>query len=96
MQQIDVARVRAIWSGHGWAPELVDQAIGTFDIERFAHTYFADRSGRPWEPREYQRPSLRSIVPRKVHQDGRDVGKTSEIEIVVCWAIMMSPVVLIA
>ncbi len=86
MQQTDV--VRAKWSGHGLAPEIVDRGIGTVDIEQFANMYFADRSGRPWEPREYQLPSLHSFVPRKVHQDGRDVGKTSEIEIVVCWAML--------
>lgn len=50
-----------------------------------------DRYGKPWRVRDYQAESLRSLHDRKVHQDGRDVGKTSEIEIIVCWAMMMYP-----
>ena len=89
MNHTDV--VRAKLSGRGWTPDVVDEVIETADIEQFAYRYFVDRSGRPWEAREYQMPSLRSAGPRKVHQDGRDVGKTSEIEIIVCWAMMMMP-----
>lgn len=36
--------------------------------------------------REYQQASLNSYAPRKVHCDGRDVGKTCEIELIAVWA----------
>ncbi len=57
----------------------------------FARRFFRDRDGNPWEPRPYQLQSLESNAPRKVHRDGRDVGKTSEIEITACWAAMALP-----
>jgi hypothetical protein len=41
--------------------------------------------------RPYQRPSLESNAERKIHCDGRDVGKTSEIEIIAAWASLMMP-----
>ena len=41
--------------------------------------------------RGYQSKSLDSRAPRKVHCDGRDVGKTSEIEIVAAWASLTMP-----
>jgi len=91
MEQFDIARIRNRWLDTGLAPELVDRAVETFDIEEFAGRFFTDRRGRPWRPRDYQRPSLCSRKPRKVHQDGRDVGKTSEIEIIACWAMMVLP-----
>ncbi len=51
-----------------------------------------DAQGRPWRVRDYQRRSLESFSVRKVHCDGRDVGKTSEIEITAVWsALMMRP-----
>jgi len=57
----------------------------------FARRCFTDRDGNPWEPRPYQIPSLESNAPRKVHRDGRDVGKTSEIELTACWAALALP-----
>ncbi len=45
----------------------------------------------PWEPREYQRASLESKAERKVHCDGRDVGKTAEIELITSWASVSCP-----
>lgn len=61
------------------------------DRVRFAGSCFTDGSGGPWRARGYQRRSLRSTAARKVHCDGRDVGKTTEIEIVVCWAMVARP-----
>ncbi|MCP4639515.1 MAG: hypothetical protein GY851_03740, partial [bacterium] len=52
----------------------------------FANMFMEDAAGRPWEVRDYQRASLESCADRKVHCDGRDVGKTSEIEILAAWA----------
>ncbi|MDZ4858717.1 MAG: hypothetical protein SGI88_07015, partial [Candidatus Hydrogenedentes bacterium] len=41
--------------------------------------------------RGYQGLSLESRALRKVHCDGRDVGKTSEIEIIAAWASVAMP-----
>ena len=57
----------------------------------FARRYLRDRDGNPWQVRAYQRQSLESRALRKVHCDGRDVGKTSEIEIIACWAMVACP-----
>jgi len=57
----------------------------------FALRYMRNEKGRPWHVREYQQDSLESNAPRKVHCDGRDVGKTSEIEIIAAWASVMRP-----
>lgn len=59
--------------------------------EEFAATFLTDRNGQPWQVRDYQRGSLESRAFRKVHCDGRDVGKTAEIEIIACWAIVAYP-----
>jgi len=58
---------------------------------QFAAQYFRDKNGQPWTPRPYQLNSLHSDAPRKIHCDGRDVGKTTEIEIIACWAMMNLP-----
>jgi hypothetical protein len=57
----------------------------------FAHRYFVDRNDEAWIPRGYQAKSLESQALRKVHCDGRDVGKTMEIEIVAAWAMINKP-----
>lgn len=59
--------------------------------EWFASHFFRDTAGNPWSVREYQRGSLESHALRKVHCDGRDVGKTSEIEIIAAWAMLACP-----
>ncbi len=59
--------------------------------EWFAARYLRDPGGNPWSVRDYQRPSLESRALRKVHCDGRDVGKTSEIEIIAAWAMVACP-----
>lgn len=57
----------------------------------FAASYFPGREGAPWQVRDYQRASLESRTHRKVHCDGRDVGKTTEIEIIACHAMVDLP-----
>jgi hypothetical protein len=57
----------------------------------FAQQVICDAAGNPWVPREYQVGSLESYAPRKVHCDGRDVGKTAEIEIMAAWAMASRP-----
>ena len=58
---------------------------------RFAREHLTDPHGKPWKARDYQRHSLESRALRKVHCDGRDVGKTAEIEIAACWAMAACP-----
>lgn len=57
----------------------------------FAERHFQDRRGTPWKPREYQRNSLNSTAARKLHCCGRDVGKTTEIEIMALWFLNHCP-----
>ena len=58
---------------------------------RFTGDFLTDRQGNSWKVREYQRESLESYAARKVHCDGRDVGKTTEIELTALWASMACP-----
>lgn len=57
----------------------------------FAEQFFQGRGGAPWQVRDYQRDSLNSRALRKVHCDGRDVGKTTEIEVITSWAMIACP-----
>lgn len=57
----------------------------------FAHDVVADRDGGRWAVRDYQLDSLNSNALRKVHCDGRDVGKTTEIVLLVLWASVACP-----
>jgi hypothetical protein len=66
--------------------ERIRQSEAVFDRERFAYEHLRGRRGEPWEVRDYQRESLACFMPRKVHCDGRDVGKTAEIEVIASWA----------
>lgn len=59
--------------------------------ERFAAEFLRHPSGAPWEVRDYQRVSLESRATRKVHCDGRDVGKTTEIEIIAAHTMLCCP-----
>lgn len=68
---------------------LLLQLLG--DRVLFAYRFFRDRDGKRWRVRNYQIESLQSNALRKVHCDGRDVGKTSEIEIIACWAMLNCP-----
>lgn len=58
---------------------------------RFASEFLRDRDGAPWSARDYQVGSLESYGLRKVHCDGRDVGKTTEIELMALWASVACP-----
>ena len=80
--------------------QLQAQGLSTQDAQRwlalqdrvtFVETFFCDRADSPWQVRDYQRDSLNSQAPRKVHCDGRDVGKTTEIEAIACWAMVACP-----
>ena len=89
--------------GLDWAiagKELKARGFKTGEIETwtnqhhraaFAGAWLRDAKGRPWRAREYQRNSLESRAWRKVHCDGRDVGKTTEIEIIAAWAMVHCP-----
>ncbi len=70
----------------GWTEERIRASEAIYDREQFAHANVTDRRGDAWVSREYQRRSLACYLPRKVHSDGRDVGKTAEIEIMALWA----------
>lgn len=75
--------------------QLTDEQIAAWlDLhrrERFARRFILAPDGKPWRARPYQVPSLESYAQRKVHCDGRDVGKTSEIEIMALWAMVACP-----
>ncbi len=75
----------------GLSEEECRQWIDLQCRETFARNYLRDRQGAPWRVRDYQRASAESRALRKVHCDGRDVGKTSEIEIITAWAMVMCP-----
>jgi hypothetical protein len=75
----------------GLSEDDIAQWLLLHQRERFAEAFLRDREGRPWSVRPYQRASLESYAPRKVHCDGRDVGKTTEIEVTAAWAMVMCP-----
>nr|AUN37031.1 hypothetical protein [uncultured bacterium] len=78
------------YSPENLPPATSNQPQTTNRIE-FAEKHFRDRHGNPWQLRDYQRPSLNSDAPRKIHCDGRDVGKTTEIEITAAWFLLHCP-----
>jgi len=82
---------RAALAGTGLKPEQIAQWLRVQERAAFATDFFRAPGGGPWEVREYQRASLESRAARKVHCDGRDVGKTTEIEIAACWAMVTRP-----
>jgi len=65
--------------------------LNLHERSRFAATVFSGRDGGEWSVRPYQRESLESWAWRKVHCDGRDVGKTTEIELTALWASVACP-----
>ena len=75
----------------GLSEAEAQQWLALQDRAAFVENYFSDRAGTPWRVREYQRGSLNSQAARKVHCDGRDVGKTTEIEAIACWAMVACP-----
>lgn len=75
----------------GIDPEAARKWLHLQDRAAFAEHLFRDRAGTAWRVRDYQRASLNSQAARKVHCDGRDVGKTTEIEVAACWAMVACP-----
>lgn len=75
----------------GVTPEAARKWLHLQDRAAFAEHLFRDRAGTPWRVRDYQRGSLNSQAARKVHCDGRDVGKTTEIEAIAAWAMVACP-----
>ena len=73
-------------------PRALRRAVLKFESRvRFAEEHLRDRFGNRWHVRGYQRASLESRATRKVHCSGRDVGKTTELEIVSAWASVCRP-----
>jgi hypothetical protein len=71
--------------------EEIEAWLNLHDRSRFAGLLFEGRGGEAWSVRTYQRESLESWASRKVHCDGRDVGKTTEIELTALWASVACP-----
>ncbi|HPC15731.1 MAG TPA: hypothetical protein P5318_05910 [Candidatus Hydrogenedentes bacterium] len=91
MKRWDARAARAGLRARGLAGDEIEAWLNLHKRGRFAAQYMRDRDGRPWRPRPYQADSLESYALRKVHCDGRDVGKTAEIEIVALWAMVACP-----
>lgn len=85
----DLVRRRA--KERGLSRKQTNQSLALWHRARFARSYIRNRRGKAWTPRDYQKISLESHALRKVHCDGRDVGKTSEIELVTAWAMVARP-----
>lgn len=85
------ARARGQMQARGFSEEEIGAWLGLHERALFAQRYITDRDGRPWTVRPYQRPSVESYALRKVHCDGRDVGKTAEIELTAAWAMVACP-----
>ncbi len=85
---MNINRLRRLLRDRGVRPERHDHWLAVASREEFTRQHFTLPDGTPWQVRDYQRDSLESRAPRKVHCDGRDVGKTTEIEITACWAAM--------
>ena len=77
--------------GRGMSPEEIRLMLRLQVREAFAQAHIRDREGAPWRARGYQRVSLESRALRKIHCDGRDVGKTVEVEIIAAWAAAACP-----
>lgn len=71
--------------------EAIQAWLTLHDRAAFAREFLPGLDGKTWRPRPYQLDSLRSYGMRKVHCDGRDVGKTTEIELLAAWACVARP-----
>jgi len=87
----DLHRAPLLLKKRGLSPEEIAQWMALHDRAEFAHTYLTDPYGNPWKLRDYQVDSFQSYAHRKVHCDGRDVGKTTEIELMAAWASVARP-----
>ena len=86
-----IGRARNLLRRRNLSEDEVTAWLQVHKREHFASCFVRDRNGKPWAARPYQRDSLESHAVRKVHCDGRDVGKTAEIEIVAAWAMVVCP-----
>jgi len=87
----NVRRARNQLRKRGATDAQIRQWLALHQRTAFARHFIRDSRGRPWLARAYQAASLDSFALRKVHCDGRDVGKTAEIEIVAAWASVLCP-----
>ncbi|GMV99231.1 MAG: hypothetical protein AMXMBFR84_03700 [Candidatus Hydrogenedentota bacterium] len=87
----NMARARNQLKKRELSPAETEQWLNLHQRAEFAKQNLHDESGQPWSSRDYQKDSLESTALRKVHCDGRDVGKTSEIEIIAAWAMVTQP-----
>ncbi|HOZ48072.1 MAG TPA: hypothetical protein PLO37_21055 [Candidatus Hydrogenedentes bacterium] len=87
----DPRRTRRLLRKRNLTEDEVQRWIDLHRRTEFARRHIHDRAGRPWKARPYQASSLESWSERKVHCDGRDVGKTAEIEIIAAWAMVARP-----
>lgn len=89
--RLNTQSARNALAKRGLTKKEMEQWIQLHDRASFAYQYMTDRNGNPWEVRPYQQNSLESHALRKVHCDGRDVGKTAEIEVIAAWAMVACP-----
>jgi len=89
--RLDRERARAALETRGLGTKAIEEWLELHERVVFARNHLCDARGNPWAARGYQVDSLESYAARKVHCDGRDVGKTSEIEIMAVWAMVARP-----
>lgn len=87
----NVRRARNLLRKRGATDSQIRQWMALHHRVAFARQFIRDTKNRPWVARPYQEGSLNSYALRKVHCDGRDVGKTAEIELIVAWASVVCP-----
>lgn len=88
---LDLTKAHGLLQRQALSNEDIASWLLLHERETFAQAYFRGTGDAPWRVRDYQRGSLESWATRKVHCDGRDVGKTTEIEIIACWAMVARP-----
>ncbi len=84
-------RARHLLRKRGLTDAAIARWLDAHKRTQFARDCLTDARGKPWIARPYQIPSLESYALRKVHCDGRDVGKTAEIEVIAAWAMVACP-----
>jgi hypothetical protein len=91
MHSWNTVHARKVLEEKKLSPNAIAEYFTLINRDKFAEKYIRDRHDQPWQVRPYQLASLNSWAPRKVHRDGRDVGKTSEIEVIAAWASTACP-----
>lgn len=87
----DVAAVRRALRRAGITGVDLELGLDVASRARFAARFLTAGNGEAWRARPYQVGSLESTARRKLHCDGRDVGKTAEIAIMAAWASVALP-----